>query len=183
MKTMRDEFEKYYRAVPVEKANKKGFRTEYRYIGEWYVFGESAEELKKAKRYVANALLSSLILYLVAGMQYSPLNYARYVQLFGMLSLAPFVFEAVGAGQLIFSKDKVTCLSFRDIREKLLIAPFLHGCLLVLAAGAGVWSAVSMKLAWEEYLIPACYFLSGMISLSVSYKISKISYHKEKNYA
>jgi hypothetical protein len=179
---MREAFEEQYMAVPEERANGKKVRIRYQYIGTWYVFGSDDKERRTGKLWVLNAVVSSLILYIAAGIQNSPLNYDRYVQLFGLLSLAPFVFELVGAGQFCLSGERVTDSTFWEIRRRLTIAPILHAVLLVLACAVGIHAAVAEKLSFSDYLIPLCYFLAGLLSAMVSWKIGRFSYHKEKQY-
>lgn len=181
MKTMRETFEENYEAVEVPAKNKRGFKIDYQYIGNWYIFGENADQRKKTKMYVGNFTLTSLVLYVAAGIQNSPLNYSRYVELFAMLSLAAFVFEVVGAFQFCMSGEKVTNSAFSDIRIKLTFAPVIYGALLIIASVIGFAEVVSGKMGHFAFLIPACYCLSGCMSLMITYMFVKLPYHIEKN--
>ena len=177
MKTMREKFEEDYVAVEEPCNNRQGFRIRYDYVGPWYRWKLLPEALRGEKRVIGNACAISLLLYLFGALQSSVLNYSRYVELFGMLSLAAFVFEAVGTMQFCTSKDKVTNMSFSDINTKLRVAPLLQGILILCAAAACVVVLVQERLlARTELAIVACYAGSGIASLYLFYRYRKLPY-------
>ena len=180
-RSMKESFEENYRAEKVPADNKKGFRMEYVYIGPWYVWVQDEEQIRREKRVILNACIISLALYSVAALQYAEVNYARFVSMAGMLSLAPFVFVAFGVFQFYFSGEKMTAQTFSDISAKLKIAPVLHaGCLFVCAA-LGV-----REILWNGYdgfqlWIPMCYIFSGMQSVMIFNHFRRLRHREEEN--
>ena len=166
-KSMRETFEENYKAVKVPANNKHGYKMDYVYIGDWYLWQHEAKEVQKAKRAILNAGLISLILYVAAAIQDDPVNYSRLVGLTGMLSLAPFVFEAFGIVQFYLSKEKLTVQAYWDIAGKLKVAPVLHALLLFCCAAFGIWEVFRSEADSIQLMIPLCYLLSGMESMMV----------------
>ena len=181
MKTYRSTFEENFKAVPELKPDGRGVRMRYVYIGLWYVWNLPAERVWAAKRLIGGSCGLSILLFLVGGIIYSPFNYARYVQLPGLLSVAALVFEVFGAAQFCLAGERMNCMDFRDIRGKLLIAPLLHGVLLLWASGAAVWQMVSRGAVPADMVVLACYVCAGVLSLVIFAKVRALPYRTEKN--
>ena len=49
MQSLWGRYRDYYEKIQVPADNKRGFKTEYHYKGEWYVWDISAEALKREK--------------------------------------------------------------------------------------------------------------------------------------
>ncbi|MBQ7371499.1 MAG: hypothetical protein IJW67_06400 [Blautia sp.] len=179
--SMKESFEENYKAVKVPAKNKKGFRMEYVYIGPWYVWTADPIQVKKTKIGVLNACVISLILYVVAALQDSPVNYQRLVSMTGLLSLAPFIFELFGVVQFWMSKEKMTNLNFDDISGKLKIAPVIHAALLFLCGALGIYAVVHNGFSRIQLLIPVCYGLAGWEALSVYLIFRKLQHKKIEN--
>ena len=180
-KSMRESFEENYKAVKVPADNRKGYRMDYQYIGNWMVWQNEEREVRKCRTFVLNACLISLILYVVAALQSVPVNYGRLVSLTGMLSLAPFVFEIFGAVQFFFSKDRMTEQSYTDILGKLRIAPFVHALLLTACAAIGAGQILLTGGERTQLLIPVCYLLSGFQSLLIIRSFSRLKARRTGN--
>lgn len=183
MRTYRDVFEENYKAVPELRGNGRGVRMRYVYIGLWYVWNLPPRRVRAVKRFVGLACALCILLFFAGGLINSPLNYARYVQLPGMLSIAALVFEAFGAVQFCAAKERMTCMDFRDIRAKLLIAPLLHGGLLLCAVAAAIWQVVRSGLLLRDMMVILCYFCSTLLSLAVFFCIRVLPYRTDKNAA
>ena len=139
MKTFRSTFEENYKAVPEPCDNKKGFKMRYVYIGLWYVWNLPSERVRATKRMIGMACAFNVLLFFAGSLLDSPLNYDRYVSLFGMLSIAALVFEVFGTVQFCLAKEKMTNMDFQDIQTKMMIAPLAHAILLLCAVAAAVW--------------------------------------------
>ena len=181
LKSMKEAFEENYKAVKIPADNKKGYKMDYVYIGPWVVWQQDPEEIKKEKRFVLNACIISLVLYAAAAVQFCEVNYARFVSMTGLLSLAPFVFEIFGVFQFYFSREKMTEQGFSDLSGKLKIAPAVHAALLFACAVLGIW-----EILWKGYdeiqlMIPMCYLLSGMQSVMILRRFRKLKYRKIEN--
>lgn len=181
MRTYRDVFEENYKAVPELRGNGRGVRMRYVYIGLWYVWNLPPRRVRAVKRFVGLACTLCILLFFVGGSIHSPLNYARCVQLPGMLSIAALVFEAFGAAQFCAAKARMTSMDFRDIRTKLLAAPLLHGILLLCAVAAAVWQVIRTSFLMKDMIVILCYFCSALLSLAAFFCIRSLPYRTDKN--
>lgn len=181
MKTYRSTFEENFKAVPELRPNGRGMKMRYVYIGPWYVWNLPRQRVKAAKRRAGIACVLSVLLFLTGGLVDSPLNYARYVQLPGTLSIAALLFEVIGAVQFCTAKERMNCMDFRDIRAKLLIAPLLHGMLLLCAAAAAVLQMIRSGFVPADLAVMLLYISSGLFSLAIFFGIRTLPYRTEKN--
>ena len=182
MKTFRSTFEENYKAVPEPCDNKKGFKMRYVYIGLWYVWNLPSERVRATKRMIGMACAFNVLLFFAGSLLDSPLNYDRYVSLFGMLSIAALVFEVFGTVQFCLAKEKMTNMDFQDIQTKMMIAPLAHAILLLCAVAAAVWQLLfHIGSELTDALVPVCFFLSGLLSLFVFLSFRSLPIRKEKN--
>ncbi|ANU48022.1 hypothetical protein ADH76_12975 [Enterocloster clostridioformis] len=179
MKTYRSTFEENYKAVQEPCNNRKGFKMRYVYIGRWYVWNIPPGQLQTAKRLIGTACVFSVLLFLLGGLVDSPLNYDRYVELPGLLSIAALLFEVIGVVQFCTAKERLTCIDFQDIRTKLHAAPFLHGVLLFCTAMAAMFRMAGCALA--DAVVPLCYFLSGLLSVTILLYFRSLPYRVDIN--
>lgn len=181
MKTFRSTFEENYKVVPEPCDNKKGFKMRYVYIGLWYVWNLSQEQVRTAKRLIGTACVFSVLLFFAGSLVNSPLNADRYVSLFGMLSIAALVFEVFGTAQFCAAKEKMTNMDFHDIQTKMMLAPLAHGILLFAAAAGAVWRLLRGDPGLTDAIVPVCYVLSGLLSLLTFLHFRSLPIRKEKN--
>jgi len=181
MKTFRSTFEENYKAVPELSRDGRRVKMRYVYIGLWYVWNLPQRQVGKAKRLVGGACILSTLLFFAGGLTNSPLNYARYVQLPGMLSMAALVFEVVGSLQFCGAKERMDCMEFRDIRGKMLIATLLHGALLLWTTVAAVFHMISRGSALTDVVTVCCFTCSGLLSLAMFFIFRALPYRTEKN--
>lgn len=181
MKTYRSTFEENFKAVPELRANGRGVKMRYVYIGLWYAWNLPAQRVRTVKRRIGAACAFSVLLFFAGGLIDSPLNYDRYVQLLGMLSMAALLFAVIGAVQFCAAKERMNCMDFRDIRTKLLIAPLLHGMLLFCAAVAAAVRMVRGGAAPADMGVVLCYLCSGLLSLAIFFSVRALPYRTEKN--
>lgn len=181
MKTYRETFEENFKAVLELRENVRDVRMRYVYIGLWYVWNLSYRQVKVIKRLIGLACVLSVLLYIAGGIIHSPLNCARYVQLTGMLSIAALVFEAFGTVQFCAAKERMNCMDFRDIRGELLIAPLLHGILLICSVIAAIFEIFRNGVWGWDIIVVLCYFCSALLSLAIFLCIRSLPYRTEKN--
>ena len=179
MKSLRDHFEENYRPVTEPCNNKQGFRIRYEYIGLWYRWNVEAAFLKKEKIIIGSACVFSCILFLAGSMQDCVVNYSRYVELFGLLSTAAYLFEFLGVVQFCLAKEKMTNMSFFDIHYKLRIAPLLHGTLLLLTAACCAAVIIQGGFFGKEMAVSASYMAAGAASLGIFARYLKLPYCAE----
>lgn len=181
MKTYRSTFEENFRAVKEPCGSKKGFRMRYVYIGPWYVWNLPEAGVRTAKRLIGLACGFSAVLFFLGSLVDSFLNYSRYVELTGMLSIAALVFEGFGVVQFCAAKEKMTNVDFDDIRAKMLIAPLLHALLLFATVIAAVCQLAGRGFSAMDGAVPVCYFLSGLLSLLIFLYYRSLPYRKDRN--
>ena len=181
MKSYRATFEENYRAVPEPCNNKRGCKIRYVYIGPWYVWNAPRQQIQTTKRLIGLACVFSVLIFLLGSVADSPLNYARYVELPGSLSLAALVFEVVGVVQFCAAGKKMTNMDFDDIRRKLLIAPLLHALLLFWAVIAALIQLAGRDVTLMDAIVPLCFFFSGALSGLIFLYYRSLPYRKENN--
>lgn len=181
MKSYRSAFEENFRAVKEPCNNKKGYKMNYVYIGSWYVWNTPKERISVAKRLIGAACVFSILIFILGSLADSSLNYYRYVEFPGMLSVAALVVEIFGVVQFCASKEKMTNMDFHDIQMKMLAAPLLHSLLLFCATAAAVWKMLRMDVVLMDVIVPLCYFFSGLLSLMIFLYYRALPYRKDKN--
>ena len=181
MKTYKAKFEENYLAIQEPCDNRKGFRMRYTYIGPWYVWNTSGERVRSVKRTVGILCVLSVMLFLCGSLMDSRLNAARYVEAFGTLSVAALLYEVIGVIQFSAAKEKMTSLDFDDIKMKMMLAPLLHGILLICAAAAAVIVLVGSKTGSIDIIVTLCYFFSGLLSLLIFQCYRSLPWRKDRN--
>ncbi|MBQ9064156.1 MAG: hypothetical protein IJ123_01770 [Blautia sp.] len=181
IKSMREKFEEDYKAVKVPCGNKKGYKIDYVYIGDWWLWKEPRDQVNRCKRYVMSCCIGSLVLYLAAALQNSPVNYSRFVSMTGLLSLAPYIFVIFGSVQFLVSKEKMTEQDCKDIRTKLMVAPVFHAGLLLICAVLCTLEVVRNQYELPQLLIGLCFLLSGLQSLLIVIQFRKLHEYKVPN--
>jgi len=151
------------------------------YIGLWYVWNIPLQHVKAKKRLIGAACGLSVLLFFAGGLTDSPLNYARYVEFPGMLSIAALLFEGIGTVQFCAAKERMDCMDFRDIRGKLLIAPFLHGTLLLCTAVAAIHQMARNGFTPSDLIVAFCYICSSLLSFVIFFSIHSLPYRTEQN--
>lgn len=176
MKSLRESFEENYQAVEKPCNNKQGFQIRYEYIGPWYQWDLETRSLKTEKRIIGVACAISLMLFFAGSLQDSVLNYSRYTELFGLLSVAAFVFEIVGTVQFCMAKEKVTGMNFFDIHTKMRTAPLIHGMLLLCMVAACVPVLAARGVFAVDMRVLMCNLGAGMASFAVFARYSRLAH-------
>lgn len=181
MKSYRSTFEENFRAVKEPCDNKKGYKMNYVYIGPWYVWNAPKARIDTAKRLIGLACAFSVLLFILGSLADSSLNYSRYVEFPGMLSIAALVFEVFGVAQFCAAKEKMTNMDFQDINMKMLISSLVHAFLLLCAVIAAVWQLPRIDVGLMDAIVPVCYFLSGLLSFLVFLYYRSLPYRTADN--
>lgn len=181
MKTYRSKFEENYRAIKEPCNNRKGFRMNYVYIGPWYVWNVPRARVQTVKRLIGAACLFSVILFGSGSLLDSFLNCSRYVELFGILSVAALLYEVIGVIQFCAVKEQMTNMDFEDIKNKMMIAPLLHAALLLGAVTAAVCQLIGKSFDLTDVVVVLCYFLSGLLSVLIFVCYRSLPWRKDKN--
>lgn len=183
MKTFRDSFEENYMAYEEPCSNKRGFRIRYEYEGPWYGYKLSAEEKKRYKRIFAGMCILSTIFYVLAAFRKCELNYSSYPVLFTGLAMAAFLFEWFGIVKFVFSSEKITVESFKEINGILTIVPYLNTVLLWGAAISCIYIMIKNQSYSGMLTVPVFYLLAGVCSGLIGFFYKVLPYEKTKNHA
>jgi len=181
IKTMRESFEENYQAVSVPAKNKRGFKIKYVYTGQWMVCREDQAYARKIKNYVLSAAIISIILYIAASVQNSPVNYARGVSMFGLLALAPYVFLIIGAVQFALSKEKMTVSLYADITVRLQASAVIYAALLAVCGVLAVREVFVNGYELSDCFIGICFLLSAAEAASIVWAYRRLHYVKKEN--
>lgn len=181
MNTYRNRFEENYRAIEEPSNNKKGFKMRYVYIGPWYVWNVPEARVRTVKRLIGAACIFSVILFGSGSLLESFLNCSRYVELFGILSVAALLYEGIGVIQFCAAKERMTNMDFEDIQNKMTIAPLLHAVLLAGAVAAAVCQLFGRPFGLTDVIVIVCYFLSGLLSLLIFLCYRTMTWRKDRN--
>ncbi|MDO4308689.1 MAG: hypothetical protein Q4C77_17880 [Eubacteriales bacterium] len=181
MKTFRDSFEENYMAYEEPCNNKRGFRIQYAYVGAWYVYQLNKEEKQRCKRIFGTMCVLGTIFFALAVLQKCELNYRSFPILFSGFSLAAFLFEWYGVLKFVFSNDKITCQSFKEINMILRIVPGVNSLLLLGASVSCVFMIVRNSLYPGMAIVPLFYFFSGVCSFLITFFYRALPYEKQKN--
>lgn len=183
MKTFRDSFEENYMAYEEPYNNKRGFRIQYEYVGVWYVYRLAKEEKQRYKRIFGTMCVLSTVFFALAVLRKCELNYRSFPILFSGLSLAAFLFEWFGVIKFVFSNDKITSQSFKEIDTILKLVPGVNSLLLLGAAVSSVFIIIRNGLEIGLVTVPLFYFISGVCSFLIIFFYRALPYEKQKNTA
>lgn len=174
--TIREEIEENYKAEKVPAGNKRGYRVEYSYVGDYYAQNSDALKLRKAKIRIGILCAASLVFYLCAVLQKSYVNSERLVFGGSLLSAVLFLFEASGVLQFLMIKDMLTGRQLTDLSFKLRVYPPVHGGLLLICSVCTAAAALRGPGGAGAYLAAAGYGLSGIASILIFLLYRKMDY-------
>lgn len=183
MKTFRDSFEENYMAYEEPCNNKRGFRIQYAYVGTWYVYKLDKEEKQRYKRIFGAMCVLGTVFFGLAALRKCELNYSSFPTLFSGFSLAALLFQWYGVMKFIFSDEKITIQSFKEINTILRIVPLVNSLLLLGAAVSCAFLIIRNGLYIGVVTVPLFYFFSGVCSFLITFFYRALPYEKQKNKA
>lgn len=183
MKSFRDSFEENYMAYEEPCDNKRGFRIQYEYVGMWYLYKLDKEEKLRYKRIFGTMCVLSTVFFALAALRKCELNYNSFPILFSGLSLAALLFQWYGVIKFVFSNEKITSQSFKEINMILRIVPWVNSALLICAVVSCVIVIIRNGLSIGLVTVPLCYFFSGVCSFLITFFYRALPYEKQENKA
>ena len=180
-KTFRERYEDNYRAVSIPAQNKKGFKVRYVYYKPWHIWDLPYGELKNRKILMGVAFALSLSIFVFAGIQYTPVNFDRFVGIPVMLSVCAFLFQAVGICQFCAYRHKTTDDNYHDVTYKMMFATISGTVLLYIAAIGCVARMTSDGFSLRGVLVATGYMAAGLLSLYIRKLYREIPYRTEAN--
>lgn len=134
----RDKYFSDYEAVKVPANNKKGYKIQYDYIGNWCVWNESPAEFNKRKRtYIAVGCFSALLL-IVCGIQRVTINTNGFVAIPGLVALVSLMYAAIGTVQICMAGLRVQEKDRKGMSTKFSVGHAVSAVSLFVCAIAGI---------------------------------------------
>lgn len=165
--------------VSEPKTNGKGCKIRYVYYGPWYLW--NAEKLVRKKILLAATCVLGAALFVLGNCTGADVNRSAFVGVTANLSIAVFLFELLGVIQFCAAKRRVTKPDYQDINSKLRVATWLRAILLFAAGVCCVLLTIVRRLEWDQLLPAFGYITSGLCSVFIYARYSRISIYTEKN--
>lgn len=181
MKTFDKCFSENYVAVDKPCNNKNGFRIEYIYFAPWYLWDISPQSLLPYKYSIGAACLLNVIIFFVASIQKTSLNYSFLVEVPATISLAALIFEVLGVIQFCASKKRMNKPEYEGIDFKLRTSPLLHALLLVLTVLACLYRLIIISFDSLSFFVTIGYLVCAGMSTFVFLRYRTIDFTTEPN--
>lgn len=181
MKSLREQFEEDYAAIPVKKQSGK-YKIRYVYDAPWYVWESSQDQVKQVRQKICIASIGSFLILCLCGCLASGINTEALAVIPMVCSLGLYVIEFFGVLQFCFSGDKTERITYNHIYRTLHIIPVLRSVCLVGAAGASVWLLVKNGGEIQDMIVLAGN-ITGIAGAVFTWKeFQKISVRLGKNH-
>lgn len=181
MRTPQERFEENYMAVDVPANNKRGFRIRYVYYGPWYVWNEPDGVIRREKVVYILACLLEALCFLKAATCECAINYHVLVGAPAMLSMAAFLFKAIGTARFCTAGKRMTHPTYQEISGMMKVAGNLESVLLLATSVASVFVMVNKRLPASVLLVAAGYLAAFVFSVVICVRFNKLKYATEKN--
>lgn len=181
MKTPREKFEESYVAVSVPADNRDGFKIEYIYYDEWFIWNEPEAALLRKKQQIFALCLLKTALYLVSSTVYTGVNARLWVEVPATLAFCALIFEVIGAFQFRFAKYRTTRQSYNDINLKLRTAPVIYGALIMATAAISLGYMLAGSYSPESLAVTVGYAVCALISAGEAKLYREIKLKTEHN--
>lgn len=181
MKTFKDSFEEVFTWVEVPADNKKGFKIKYVYTGPWYMWRVSAEEKKRNKRVIGALCVLDILFFAVAGLMPGSLNTVKWVEIPGLFSLIPLIYEIIGVVFFCLAKEKIQQLDFKRIKLFLGASPMIRGAFTATTAIAGIYAVGIAGVSAYHIGAIVLYAASCAASFILGMRFKKIPHTSERN--
>ena len=167
-KSYRERYFEDYEAIKIAANNRKGYRIEYRYIGDWMQWHSDRWSMGRVKLTLAILEMVSIAVYVAASLSGTPLTISRFANGFGALSLIPWLLELSGIVRFAAAKEFVKELSQKEIDQSIRAGCVLRAGLLFFSALAGLVDAGVQKVLTLAYLpVTLALLASALLSLMV----------------
>lgn len=177
MQSMRSRYFENYEKVQTPAKNRRGFKTEYRYKGDWYAWDLSDQGLKTEKVVFASAELAGIAVFLVSASRHTEFNSLRLAAGFAALSVIPYIAELWGVIRFLTVKQPMTIPDYNGIRNCIQIGTVVRAILIAAAVftGAGLLTA-GAKMNMTNLPVMAGHAISGALSLFVFRRYNRLNY-------
>ena len=136
-KSYRERYFENYEAVKVPAGNRKGWRTEYRYVGHWAEW-DGERPIGQIKAFFAIVELAGIAVYAAAILSRTPVTVSKVANGFGGLSLVPWILELSGVVRFIAAGEYVKEMDRDEIDRSIRSGSAMRILLAALSMAAGL---------------------------------------------
>lgn len=181
MKTLQERFEENYAAVERPANNKDGFKIEYVYYAQWYIWDLPEKELKKCKLTLLAVSVIGLLFYIYGGTRQCEANSALWVGVPALVGLCGHVFELFGLIMFTFAKYRTTKMTYTDVNRMLTLGPVLRTGTMVVTVTASIVYLFLLGFDWNAMIALLSFMISGITSVYVSKTYRSLNLRTERN--
>lgn len=163
--------------IPAE--NKKGYKTEYIYQGDWYVWDCEPKKLRFFR--ICSLTTAGLIagFFLAGALQRTFCNTISFVAVPSLLSIVALMLGTYGLFSPLLRVPRLPVYDFRSMHLMVQAGFAAYTILIFIAAAAcfssiasGRWTSVS-----RELFTALCYLTCSMLSLTISLRFRRLPCH------
>lgn len=182
-KSYRERYFEDYQAIRVPANNKKGYRTEYRYTGNWAQWEAESRPVNQVKISLAILEVLSAAVYVAAVLSGQALSASKLFNGFGTLSLVPWILELSGLVRFWISGEYVKEREGDEISRSIRAGCVLRFGFTLLSAFAGLIGVIrSTQITVKAILAFAGLLVSAALSILIKIEYDKlllILYHNQ----
>lgn len=181
MKSLREQFEEEYAAVPVPAENKRGFTIVYRYYAPWYIWDLPEKILSSKKNLLLMISISGLLVSLAVGVQDTVINKMTVPVIFNIIALCAHVLELFAIVRFRFAKYKTDRMTYQSVNQTLRIAPLIRACCILLAVFTGMYGMSLQMLDTLAVIVLLGNLICAFLAFYIFYNYRQIPFRTEKN--
>lgn len=145
-KSYRERYFENYEAVKIPANNRKGWRTDYRYVGRWARW-EGERPMGQIKAFFAAAEAVGIAVYVAAMLSRTPVTVSKAANGFGGLSLIGWLLELSGVARFIAAGEYVKEMDRDEIDRSIRSGSVLRILLAALSIVGGLIDVLAHKKA------------------------------------
>lgn len=180
-KSLRDQFEENYMAIPVPAKNAQGFKMKYVYCAPWYYWNLEEKMLQREKIKILLSSVAGFLIFLLTATCASDLNRAPVVFLPSVVALCCHVLEFSGVIQLLMAKYRTTKLTFEEVDRILRFAPLFRAICCAVSAVACLFAFVMGDFSLMAAFMSCGFSFTAITAWFVENSYSRIPVCTEKN--
>lgn len=172
MKSLREQFEEDYKAIPVVCKNGKS-KVKYIYDGLWYVWKIPEDRKLRQKGQIAAASIVSALVPCICGCIHNGINTDPFTVISASCALAFYVVEFFGLIRFLCCGKRAERMTYHSITRALGLIPHIRGILLMTAVIGGIVYNIRNGIQ-----LPALYVLAGYVTGMVGAFLTTKSFRK-----
>lgn len=181
MKSLREQFEEDYEAVPYVAQPGGKVKIRYVYDGPWYIWDIPENLLKSKKQKLTGLSLISLVLFIGTALIPAGLNTWSLTAIAGIFSLAAHVLELFGVIRFLIVPYQTTRMDYNYINGLLRIVPWIRGICLLAAGVCGIFYMAGNTFTLPGLAAFAGYLAGAVLAFVLAVQYKNIPFTTKKN--